>query len=163
VNIYAAGSDTTPVISETIGAGKNTAYTAWVLGELSNAKLVVTPETQFTPSTGDAGLRAVHGAYTAGTVDVYITAPGTTLTSSVSPTISGFTFGTVSDYLSVPPGTYEVQITATGTQTPVLITVPSVTLTAGSISTAIAVDATSEQGSKPSLLLLAEPSVPTTF
>jgi hypothetical protein len=163
LNVYATGSDSTPVLSDVTGTGANTVYTGWVLGELSHAKLVITQETQFTPPSGDAGLRAVHGAYTAGTVDVYVTAPGTTLSSSVKPTIPAFTFGTVSGYLSVPAGTYEVQITATGTQTPVLITVPSVTLAAGSVSTAIAVDATDAQGSTPSLLLLAEPSVPTTF
>jgi hypothetical protein len=164
VNVYAAGSDSNAVLSAPVTAVKNSVLTVFALGELSNIKGVVKVESASdaaTPASGQAKLRAVHGAFTAGTVDVYITAPGTKLTGSVTPTLSQFTFGSVTSYLSVPAGAYQVQITATGTQSPVLINIPSVTLTAGQLYTAIAVDATSAPNSAPSVVLINDPALPT--
>jgi hypothetical protein len=164
VNVYATGSDSNAVLSAPVTAAENSVITVFALGELSNIKGVVKVESASdaaTPASGQAKLRAVHGAFTAGTVDVYITAPGTKLTSSVAPTLSQFTFGSVTSYLTVPAGSYQVQITATGTQSPVLINVPSVALTAGQLYTAIAVDATAAQGSTPSAVLINDPALPT--
>ena len=164
INVYAAGSDSTAVLSASTTTTKNAVLTVFALGQLANIKGVVKvedPTDAATPTSGNAKLRAVHGSFLAGTVDVYVTAPGTKLTSSVTPTVPNFTFGSVTSYLSVPAGSYQVQITPAGEQTPVLINVPSVALSAGQLYTAIAVDPTAAAGSKPSAVLINDPALPT--
>lgn len=163
-NFYAAGSDNTAVLTTTGPLAKDSVVTVFALGELTHATAVAKVEDPTNdaavPANNNAKLRAVHGSYLAGPVDIYVTAPNTVLGKSNTPTISGFTFGTVSPYLQVPAGTYQVQITATGTQN-VLINVPSVTLSAGQLYTAIAVDPTSAPNSAPSVVLINDPVPPT--
>jgi hypothetical protein len=164
VNVYAAGSDTNAVLTAPVTAVKNTVYSVFALGDLANIKGLVKiedPADAATPASGQTKLRAVHGAFTAGTVDVYVTAPGTKLTSSITPTVPNFTFGSITPYLTVPAGSYQVQITAAGTQSPVLIDVPSVTLSEGKLYSAIAVDATAAKDSAPSAVLINDPALPT--
>jgi hypothetical protein len=142
VAIYAAGSDSTPVLSASSNLSTNSDLTVFALGELSHLTPVIYTEDPVN-----------------GPVDVYVTAPGTTLTPSVTPTLSNFLFTTVTKYLTVPAGAYEVQVTPHGSLT-AAITVPSVTLTAGQLYTAIAVDPTATS-SAPGLVLIKDPVPPT--
>jgi hypothetical protein len=84
-------------------------------------------------------LRAVHAASTAPTVDVYVTAPGADLTKA-KPTIAGFTYKSVSPYLTVPVGTYEVRITPVNTPGTVVIDSGAVAFTSGQVLSGIALD-----------------------
>jgi hypothetical protein len=163
VAIYAAGSDSTPVLSASSNLSTNSDVTVFALGELSHLTPVIYTEDPVNdasaPTAGNVKIRVVHGSYVAGPVDVYVTAPGTTLTPSVTPTLSNFLFTTVTKYLTVPAGAYEVQVTPHGSLT-AAITVPSVTLTAGQLYTAIAVDPTATS-SAPGLVLIKDPVPPT--
>jgi hypothetical protein len=66
------------------------------------------------PPSGRVRVRLVHAAPSAGTVDIYVTAPDATLEGAV-PTAAGIAFKAVSPYLDVAAGTYRVRVTAAGT------------------------------------------------
>jgi hypothetical protein len=91
------------------------------------------------PDSGKVRVRVVHGAPSAGPVDVYVVAPGSDI-SIQTPTISNLGFKSVTDYLSVPAGSYEVFVTPTGTKT-VAISTGTIALAAGQVRTAVALDA----------------------
>ncbi len=120
---FAAGSDTTVV----------------ALNQVANIEALVLIDDNSAPATGNVKLRVVHAASQAGTVDVFITAPGANL-AGVTPTIEDFNFKDVQDYLEVPAGNYQVRITAADTTAPVLIEAANVALAAGDVYTAYALD-----------------------
>jgi len=91
------------------------------------------------PDSGKVRVRVVHASPSAGPVDVYVVAPGSDI-STLSPTISNLAFKAATDYLSVPAGSYEVLVTPTGTKT-VAIDTGTISLTAGQVRTAVALDA----------------------
>jgi len=163
VDIYAAGQDGLPVYATNAKLATNSVVSIFALGQVSNLTPVIYTEDgavdAATPASGSAKVRVVHGSYVAGPVDVYVTAPGTTLSASSVPTLSNFVFGTITKYLTVPAGSYEVQITPHGSLT-VAVTVPSITLASGQLYTAIAVDPTATNPA-PGVLLLNDPPVPT--
>ena len=90
------------------------------------------------PASGKVKVRIVHGAPSAPAVDVYVTAPGASLTSA-TPTLSKVPFKGVSAYLPVDAGSYQVRVTVAGTKT-VAIDSGKVDLAAGQIRTIVAVD-----------------------
>ncbi|HEU5041627.1 MAG TPA: DUF4397 domain-containing protein [Gemmatimonadales bacterium] len=102
------------------------------------------------PAAGTARVRLIHGAPSAGDVDIYVTAPGDDL-SLATPALTGVAYGDVSSYLDVPAGSYQVRITPTGTRT-VVIDTGTLTLASGQVRTGIAVDA--EGGGAPYAALL---------
>jgi hypothetical protein len=76
----------------------------------------------------------------------------------VKPVLSDFTFGTVTQYLEVPAGSYEVRVTPTGNPSVVAIDTGAtgVPLAAGNIYTAVALNpnpSTNPPGTAFSLLL----------
>lgn len=83
-------------------------------------------ESNAAPAAGSAGLRIVSAASEAGALDVYVTAPGATLTG-LSPT---FTIGTVlaTNYVVYTPGNYQVRVTASGNSADLRLDIPSITL-----------------------------------
>ena len=87
-----------------------------------------------------AKVQIVHGSPSAGTVDIYVTAPGTDI-STVEPAISGFEFkDTTGGFISLPGGTYDITVTPTGT-TDAAIDLNDIQLDAGGLYTVIARDA----------------------
>jgi hypothetical protein len=63
-----------------------------------------------TPTPAAALVRAVHGSPDAGPVDIYVYARGTTRPST--PTVSAAAYPQITGYLSVPAGTYTVDVIA---------------------------------------------------
>jgi hypothetical protein len=163
VDIYAAGQDALPVFNTNSNLAANSVVTVFALGEVSSLTPVIYVEDGASdaaaPASGSVKIRVVHGSYVAGPVDVYVTAPGTKLTNAITPTLSNFTFTTITKYLTVPAGSYEVQVTPHGSLT-AAITVPSVTLASGQLYTAIAVDPTTTNPA-PGIVLINDPPVPT--
>ena len=114
--------------------------------------LVLFDERRF-PRKGNILLRIVHGAPSAPEVDVYVTEPETNLDEAI-PVLESVPFLTASDYLEVPAGTYQVRVTVAGTKT-VAVDTGSISLKAGQVRTAIAVD--SKGGGSPfDALILAD-------
>ncbi len=88
-----------------------------------------------------ASVKVIHAAPAAGAVDVYVTAAGEFSSADVEnglagdPLLDDFTFGTITDYVAVAPGNYDIRVVAGGTTA---INVENFNLAAGSVSTVIA-------------------------
>ena len=137
VQVRAAGT-TTIVIDANLTVGAGVDYTVVAAGRVANIAPLVLTDTNTTPAAGNVRVRLVHGAPTAGNVDIYVTAPNADL-AGIAPTLAGVPFRGVSPYLSVPAGSYRVRITPAGSKT-VAIDSGTLALTAGVIRTGIALD-----------------------
>lgn len=164
IQFFAAGSDNSPVRIPLLTAFqkmvKNQYYTVIALNTPSKLQAAIENDDLTPPPSGDCKLRVVHASTTAGPVDVYVTAPGVVIDNRekpVTPVLSDFMFGTVTKYLPLPAGSYEVRVTVTGNPSDVLIDTGStgVPLMAGDIYTAVALDPNpnSSGNAGPSLLL----------
>jgi len=69
-----------------------------------------------TPEPGTARVRVLHAAASAPAVDVYVTAPDVAI-ADAKPTLSNVPFKAMSDYLTVPAGTYDISVTVADTKT----------------------------------------------
>jgi hypothetical protein len=87
----------------------------------------------------DARVRIVHGSPSAGAVDIYVTEPGVDITT-VDPAFPDVPFRAETGYVALPPGTYDVAVTPTGT-TNVAISLTDVMIDGGGVYTVIARDA----------------------
>jgi Domain of unknown function (DUF4397) len=152
VKVNAAGTSTT-VIDADVPLTAGAEYTVIAGGLVANIAPIVVEDDRSAPSSGNVKVRAVHGAPSAPAVDIYITAPGADL-EGTTPALTNVPFGAASDYLTAPAGDYQVRVTPAGSKT-VVIDSGSLTLAAGQVRTAIAVD--SPGGGAPfDLLLLAD-------
>ncbi len=86
-----------------------------------------------TPTSGDFRIRVINASPGLGPADVYIVAPGTSLTS-LTPTISNLSFGAAAPYQSTVAGTYEVVLTSVG-QKFAAVDTGSLTFTSGQVRT----------------------------
>ena len=138
VKITATGSSTA-VISSDQNFTSKTDYTALAVGDVANISLLALQDDNSAPASGQVKVRIVHASPSAGPVDVYVTVPGADITTA-TPTLTNVPFKGVSQYLAVAAGNYQVRVTPTGTKT-VAIDSGALTLTAGQIRTAVALDA----------------------
>ncbi|MDX2486123.1 MAG: DUF4397 domain-containing protein, partial [Gammaproteobacteria bacterium] len=56
----------------------------------------------------------------------------------VKPLLDDFTFGTITDYVTVPPGDYDIRVVTNSGAGTAAIDIPAFNLAAGSVSTVIA-------------------------
>jgi hypothetical protein len=126
------------VINATVSLSRNKYYTVLAVNKLANITPLVLTDDNTPPASGQIKLRLVHASPTAGPVDIYVEAPGAGVTGS--PTLTNVPFKAASSYLAVPAGSYEVYVTPTGTKT-VALDSGSLSLSAGQIRTAVALDA----------------------
>lgn len=134
---------TTDVISASVPLTAKQKYTVLAIGFATPGKTpgiepLLLTDNNTTPASGQIALRAVHASASTGPVDIYVGAPGSGVGGT--PTLTNVAFGTASNYLTVPAGTYEVYITPSGSKT-VAIDSGSLTIAAGAIRTAVALDA----------------------
>lgn len=127
------------VLAQDVTVEDGSDYTVLVGGALAQISLTALEDDNATPASGNARVRLIHGAPTAGLVDIYVTAPGAELAGG-APALSGVDFGDVSPYLEVPAGDYQVRVTPFGSTT-VVIDTGTLTLASGQVRTGIAVDA----------------------
>jgi hypothetical protein len=106
----------------TIEAGK--AYTIAATGPVASIQPTIIVDDLSAPASGQAKVRVYHFSPDAPAVDVKL-ADGTTL-------ISGLAFPKASDYLQVPAGNYDLQVTPAGGSA-VVIDLPATSLAAGKI------------------------------
>ncbi len=116
-----------------VGGASGTAVTAFL-----------TTDDNTLPASGQAKVRVVHLSPSAGAVDIFATAVGADL-ATATPTLSNVTYQTVSAYLTVPAGTYQLRVVPAGTAAPsragaVVINVASLALAAGNGRTIVAAD-----------------------
>lgn len=104
----------------------------------------------------ESRVRIIHGSPAAGDVDIYVTAPGTDI-STVAPTLPNVPFLANTGFLSLAPGDYEVTVTGAGSNMAAIGPV-AITIEGGGIYTAIARDATG--GGAPLGLILMDDFAP---
>lgn len=101
----------------------NTSYTYLIVGLSSSSGGIrankLTDDHTAATDKGNFKLRVVNGSPTAGPVDVYIVAPGTSFTGAtpVKATIGGLAEVSAADYQSLASGSYDIYITPAGDQT----------------------------------------------
>jgi hypothetical protein len=104
------------VIDTTLTLNSGSDYTYVVYGPVAAATgLLILDSGLANPNSGDFSFRAVNTAAGVGTIDVYLTPPGTDL-NTTSPTIGNVGFGVVAGIATVAKGTYEVRVTAANTK-----------------------------------------------
>ena len=124
------------VISETLTLETGAAYTVAATGTLDEGDdadfgaTVITDDLSL-PKFGEAKVRVYHFSPDAPAVDVL---------AGESALISNLAFPEASEYLSVPAGTYDLAVTATGTTEPVVIDLTGTELMAGKIYSVFATD-----------------------
>ena len=103
----------------------------------------------------EAKLRIVHASPAAGTVDIYLLAPGVLPSDTgVTPAYSDVPFGAETGFAGVFPGTYDIYVTPANDPATLAISATGIPVAANGIYTAIAADATG--GGGPLGLILAD-------
>ena len=131
-------SSSTSVIDQSISLTSSDNYTVLVTGYPTSVAAVTLTDNDATPSSGNVNFRIIHAAPALSAADVYVVAPGTSL-SSVSPTVSSLSFESSSGYLSISSGTYEIYFTLTGEKLAYIDSGP-LTLSAGDVDSVVALD-----------------------
>ncbi|HWA56667.1 MAG TPA: DUF4397 domain-containing protein [Gemmatimonadales bacterium] len=136
VNAAAGGAT---VINADASVTEGSSYTVIATGLLANIEPLVLIDDRTAPAAGNIKLRLVHGAPNVAEVDIYITAPGADI-DAATPALTDVPFQGASAFLEVPAGDYQVRVTPANSKTVALDT-GALTLTAGQVRTAIAVEA----------------------
>jgi len=158
IKVNAAGTSTT-VIDADLTLARDSLSTVIATGFLDQIMPLVLSDDDNPPSGNLLKLRVVHGSPSAPPVDVYVTAPGVDL-ATTSPTLTNVSYTEFSDFLEISEGDYQIRITPTGSATPVYDS-GTVPLSAGSIFTLVALDATSGASPVTLVALTNDPAEPT--
>jgi hypothetical protein len=155
VQINLAGTSTN-VLSSTPALATRTDTTVIVAGRSNaNVNSLVLLDDNSMPPVGEMKLRIVNAAPDLGTVDVYVTSANTDITA-LGPTIAALGYGTASTYIVLGGGSYQIQMTATGTKS-VLVNTGTITLNNGDVNTAVALNPTSGSSRFGAILLTDAP------
>lgn len=138
LRVRATANPSLVVIDVTPTLAASTDYTVIARNLVASIEPWLLTDDNTAPATGSIKLRLVHSAPGAPTVDIYVTTPGADLSLS-TPTLTDVPYAAASNYLAVPAGTYQVRVCPANTTT-VAIDSGALTLAAGQIRTAVAVD-----------------------
>jgi hypothetical protein len=127
VKINAAGTSTT-VISVSPTLVRDGYYTAIAANFIASIQALLATDDASAPPAGQARLRVIHAAPDAGPVDILV---------NNQVVLSNVPFATISSYLMVPAGTYDIKVNATGTS--VTAIEATVVAAAGSNYSAVAI------------------------
>jgi hypothetical protein len=137
-----AGTRQTLVSSNaTLGAGKQ--YTAIIGNSLASLQQTVLQDQSQPAPAGEIAVRFVQQATRSGAVDVYLV-PRNGRPAGTTPVAQNLSFGANSGYLSVPAGTYAIDVVPTGTvlvsSTVTLLSGAQIEYTAGAVRTIVLID-----------------------
>ncbi len=144
INVKVTPFDNAGVVVNNDGMGDDVTldrgleYTVLATGVLADFALLPLVDDDRSIAT-EARVRIVHGSPAAGEVDIYVTAPGTDI-STVDPAFTAVPFRADTGYVPLAAGDYEVTVTPTGT-TDAAIGPAAITVEAGGVYTAVARDA----------------------
>jgi len=113
--LFLMTSNTGATLSDpTYNLQSNTSYTLYGTGPVASPSLILISEDHSSPGA-NARVNLVNLSSVTGNTDVYLTAPGATLTGA-TPTVTGLAFQSNFAAL-VAPGSYEVRFCTVGTKT----------------------------------------------
>src|SRR4051794_549086 len=115
LKVNAAGTTTTAIDAD-VTLADGTDYTVIASDLVAQLTPIVLQDDNTAPAAGNARVRAIHGAPSAPSVDIYVTAPDADL-ATATPVLTGVAFGDVADYLEVPAGGDQGRVGPAGTQT----------------------------------------------
>ena len=137
LGVEAAGT-TSQLINESITLNPSTSYTVLAGNYSSAINATILTDDNTTPTSGNVSIRIVNASPALGTADVYVLAPGSSL-SSATATVSNLNFESASSYQSLSAGTYEVYLTQPGQKSAIIDSGP-LTLTSQQIRTVVSLD-----------------------
>jgi len=135
--VEAAGT-TSLLINASITLSSNTSYTVLAGNYSSAINATILSDDNTTPASGNVSVRLVNASPTLGTADVYVLAPGSSL-SSATPVVTSLNFESASSYQSLSAGNYEVYFTQPGQKSAVIDSGP-LTLSSQQIRTVVGLD-----------------------
>jgi len=109
-----AGNPGTVVLNAPVTLTAGTQYSVYAVGTLATIQPLVTTDDRRRLAT-QAKVRIIHGSPSAGSVDIYLTAPGAGIATAI-PILTGVPFKADTGFLSVPAGSYDVTVTPSGTK-----------------------------------------------
>jgi hypothetical protein len=133
LQIEPTGSTST-VIDQNISVSSSTDYT-YLLADTNPISTVSFTDDNTAATSGNFKLRVINASAAIGSVDVYIVAPSTNI-STTTPAISGLGFDSASSYQSLGAGTYQIYVTTPGT-TFAYINTGAISFTTGQIRTIV--------------------------
>lgn len=114
VQVNVTGTDISAIDTHAVFT-EDTDYMIVAADKVARITALVFTADRTTPEAGSARVRVLHAAASAPVVDVYVTAPDAGI-ANAQPTLSRVPFKAISDYLTVPAGTYDVFVTVAGTK-----------------------------------------------
>lgn len=119
-------------LSVSLNGGNNNTILA------TNSGATVFQDNKSAPSSGNFEIRVINAAQTLGTVDVYVVAPGTDI-STVNPSATALAFQSASGYLTLAAGSFVVEFAQAGSKNVILAT-NSASFSSGQIRTVVSLD-----------------------
>jgi hypothetical protein len=107
--------DTTRVIDTRADLIPDTSYLVIASGKVSAIAPIIAQVDRAAVPSDSAKIRVLHTAPSAPNVDVYVLAPAGSL-QDAEPVLANVPFGAVSQYLTVPAGSYDVYVTPAGSK-----------------------------------------------
>jgi len=138
VQVNVTGTDTSAIDTHVV-FDEDTDYMIVAADKVAQITPLVFTADRSRPEAGSAKLRVLHAAASAPAVDVYVTAPDAGI-ANAQPVLSNVPFKTMSDYLTVPAGSYDVFVTLAGTKR-VAIEARALAVSDGLVGTVAALDA----------------------
>jgi len=119
-------------LSVSLNGGNNNTILA------TNSGATVFQDNKSAPSSGNFEIRVINAAQSLGTVDVYVVAPGTDI-STVNPSATALAFQSASGYLTLAAGSFVVEFAQAGSKNVILATNPS-SFSSGQVRTVVSLD-----------------------
>jgi len=116
----------------TVTLGAAVEYTVVAYARGGQIKLLTITDSQTAPSSGFASVTAINAGQDAGTLDVYMVSPGSSITN-LTATFSSVAASSTSLTQLVTAGTYDIIVTGYSNPSDLRLTIPSVALTSGEI------------------------------
>ncbi len=111
-------------------------YSIVAFGSEAALRAAVLDDNVSEPASGKARLRVLNGAPDAGTIDVYLTAPGVDL-ADAEPLHAGAAVGTPTDFSTVDAATWRLRVTAAGDKADLRLDLAAVALAGRQIATLV--------------------------
>ncbi|MFC6646562.1 DUF4397 domain-containing protein [Granulicella cerasi] len=124
------GADTTSLASTSLTIQTAKHYTAIAANVQASMQLIALTDQYGPAPSGQFSIRLVDLSTATGALDIYLIPTGSTIVTT-NPLYTGLTFSGTTGYITVPAGTYQLEIVANGT----VVTTTTVTYYTGSQTT----------------------------